>query len=233
MEQETKRETRTRKESYKMINSRSKGIRGERAIIDALQPIVDTVYASLALDAPLLQRNTLQSDRGGYDVIGLEWLAIEVKNCATLALETWWTQCERQARGDQTPVLFYKATRGKWRVRMLTTLYCGNQPLPGVLVDIAFEAFLEWFPRRLKIEIANTFGSHPALDGLPAVPRGTITKPGRNNSGNLTAPPAPISEGILAGKAVEWCNANGWVVPRKGSKDWRAMLEHYKATISA
>jgi len=212
------------------INSRSKGIRGERAIIDALQPIVDTVYASLALDAPLLQRNTLQSDRGGYDVIGLEWLAIEVKNCAALSLEAWWQQCERQARGDQTPVLFYKATRGKWRVRMLTTLYCGNQPLPGVLVDIAFEAFLEWFPRRLAIEIADVRGGgvEPAN-----VPRGTITKPGRNNSGKLTAPPAPVSEGILAGKAVEWCNAQGWVVPRKGSKDWRAMLEHYKATISA
>ena len=75
--------------------ARSKGQRGEREIVALLQAVVNEVYTAYnrkvistteselvqyrTLEVPLLQRNTIQSDRGGYDIVGLDWLAPEVK----------------------------------------------------------------------------------------------------------------------------------------------------------
>ena len=103
------------------INSRSKGIRGERLVIDWLQPIVDATVAKLGATPVLLQRNTIQSDVGGVDIVGLDWLAPEVKNCAKdtpAMVEGWWAQAKGQAADGQVPVLFYKTGRRPFRIRM-------------------------------------------------------------------------------------------------------------------
>lgn len=100
--------------------SRNKGQRGEREVIKLLQPIVDRAYKSYpAFGAPpRLQRNTLQSDFGGYDVIGLEWLALEVKFQESLSINQWWKQTEKQAKEGQEPVLFYRQSYKPWVVMM-------------------------------------------------------------------------------------------------------------------
>jgi hypothetical protein len=79
----------------------NKGKRAEREIVGLLQPVVNAVYAAAGITPPLLQRNTLQSDRGGYDIVGLDWFAPEVKRCETLSLRTWWEQCKGQAKPSQ------------------------------------------------------------------------------------------------------------------------------------
>lgn len=101
-------------------SSLNKGKRGEREVVKLLQPIVDKVYSAYPMlgDAPAIQRNTLQSDKGGFDLVGLDWLAPEVKFQESFNLSGWWAQTERQAATHQTPVLIYRRSRVSWRVRI-------------------------------------------------------------------------------------------------------------------
>ena len=58
--------------------ARDKGQRAERAAVALLQPIVDKVYALAEVpeaDWPKLIRNLQQTQSGGFDIAGLEWLA--------------------------------------------------------------------------------------------------------------------------------------------------------------
>ena len=98
--------------------SRDKGQRAERAAIKLLQPVVNKVYAKYGRDAPVLQRNQLQSHMGGEDMVGLLWLALEVKHQEALNVEAWWAQCVKQCKGIREPVLLYKQNNVKWRVRI-------------------------------------------------------------------------------------------------------------------
>lgn len=145
--------------------SRNKGKRSEREIVHILQPIITSVYddyikASGYVDesfkTPILQRNTIQSDRGGFDIIGLDWLAIEVKHCETFGLNDWWQQTVRQA-GNKMPVLFYRKNNVAWRVRTHGVLFdapCRNA-WSTAIVDISLEDFLNYFELRLKCELAK------------------------------------------------------------------------------
>lgn len=132
--------------------SQNKGKRGEREVVKLLQPVVNAAYeqakengyGEVAGEAPVLQRNTLQSDRGGFDIVGLQWLALEVKFQESLSIGTWWKQCLRQAGAGQEPVLMYRQSRKPWRVRMKgwvgETVAC---PWAGV-VDVDLETF-QWY----------------------------------------------------------------------------------------
>ena len=53
------------------------------------------------------KRNLMQTAEGGYDIIGVEPFAIEVKNHKKLNINTWWKQTTAQATGDLIPVLIY------------------------------------------------------------------------------------------------------------------------------
>lgn len=133
-----------------------KGIRAERAAIDLLQPIVVNIYRNAGYpeeEIPCLQRNTLQSDKGGFDVVGLTWIALEIKHQESLSLKQWWVQCIKQSKKGQTPVLMYKQNRVAWRVRMLGNLPVGDQSTSAV-VDISLEDFLEYFEARVGYEVA-------------------------------------------------------------------------------
>ncbi len=146
-------------------HSRSKGQRGERAAIDWLQPICDQVLDTLCathglhhnVTAPLLQRNTIQSDRGGFDVVGLPWLALEVKNYETDApaqIEGWWKQAYGQAGPDQVPVLLYKRNHRPFRARMPGGWGRDFCWVSGP-VDIDADQFEEWFRKKLRAELEN------------------------------------------------------------------------------
>lgn len=95
--------------------SRDKGARGEREIIDLLQPIANAVYAEAGQHAPQLKRtSSMQADGGGCDIAGIDWLALEVKRCETLHVAQWWQQCLKQAKSGQMPVLAYRRNSGQW-----------------------------------------------------------------------------------------------------------------------
>jgi len=131
----------------KRINSRSKGQRGERQVVDLLQPIVDDVRLSLKLDPITLKRNALQSHQGGEDIVGIVGMAVEVKFVEVENFEKWWEQAERQAAAKQcVPLLFFRASKQKWRGATFTTVLgpCGN--LRGRFRVIMDEtSFLQWF----------------------------------------------------------------------------------------
>jgi hypothetical protein len=130
------------------LSSRRKGRLGEREIIDLLQPIVDEVYSTVEIPAPKLQRNSLQSDGGGCDIAGLDWIAIEVKRCETLGLSKWWAQCVQQAGWGKEPVLFYRQNAGAWRVQMHAYTFpdAGGQ---SIIATVDAQTFLLYFRRRL------------------------------------------------------------------------------------
>lgn len=133
--------------------SRDKGKRGEREIVDMLQPIVDEVYAAFELDPPKLKRNTLQSDGGGSDIAGLPWLAIEVKYQEQMNITTWWKQTLEQAGSDRAPVLVYRRNNVRWAVRMF-----GMVGGPGLgltaAITVDIDVFLAWFRLRLTQEVS-------------------------------------------------------------------------------
>jgi|TARA_Y100000310_G_scaffold64720_1_gene60227 Holliday junction resolvase len=85
--------------------SRQKGQRGEREVCKLLADKLGGEY----------KRNLMQTQDGGYDVLGLEGYAIEVKFQEKLQIEKWWEQTVDQANG-KIPVLFFRRSREDWRV---------------------------------------------------------------------------------------------------------------------
>ena len=93
--------------------SREKGKRGEREVARIIQDVVNEVFGE---NAPRIQRNTLRSDKGGFDLVGLEDFAIEVKRHEKLNVKAWWKQTLRQAGKDKIPVLFYRQNNTPWSI---------------------------------------------------------------------------------------------------------------------
>lgn len=134
--------------------SRNKGKRGEREIVKLLQPILDEEYERVGLEPPRLQRNTLQSDSGGYDLVGIDNLAIEIKYQESYNLNSWWAQTCAQANDNQLPVLCYRKSRVAWRVRTFGLL-CWHSRQAHVVVDISIEEFLNYFRMIVQEELSN------------------------------------------------------------------------------
>lgn len=124
-------------------SSRDKGMRAERAIIALLQPCVDRAYVgSRVVAAPTLERNLEQSRAGGCDIIGLPWIAIEVKHQETLQLASWWLQTLSQARKNNAiPCLIYRQNRVSWKA--VVELEIAKNVVVPVTLDL--ESFLLWF----------------------------------------------------------------------------------------
>jgi hypothetical protein len=190
----------------KRINARSKGIRGERMAIELLQPVVERCFLQAGKKSPVLQRNTLQADglhKGNSDISGLDFLALEVKNCADLHLNQWWEQCLRQCREatkQQTPVLLYR-TSGKWLARLRVELPCSDSKIFSH-TTIDKDTFLQWFEYVLTKHISESCDYKPS---------------------GLT-----VSKGPKALEAEAWCKRMGWPVPELGS-EYMAMLQHWEA----
>lgn len=133
--------------------SRNKGKAGEREVIQMLQPVVNQVFPLFDQDVPRLQRNLLQSDGGGSDIHGLEWMALEVKRDEGMSVNAMWAQTVRQAGKRRIPILFYRKNNQPWRVVMFGLL---GTPSAGrtcrVTVDV--EDFLAWFRIKLTEELS-------------------------------------------------------------------------------
>jgi hypothetical protein len=138
--------------------SRDKGARGEREVIDMLQPIVDKAYEDAYPDVsqitlrqitPQLKRtSSMQADGGGCDVCGLPWLALEVKRCETLQLDAWWQQCLQQAKPSQMPVLMYRQSKHRWRVRCWLQIAVAST---AVVADLSMADFCKYFADCLRL----------------------------------------------------------------------------------
>lgn len=136
---------------------RNKGASAERDVVRLLQPVVNRAYEQLAYDAPALavgttprlQRNSLQADGGGCDIVGLPWLALEVKHQERKQVPAWWKQCVRQAREDQTPVLFYRSNGEMWTVRMAVSVsVVGYRPAWTPVVEMNVRSFAAYLSLR-------------------------------------------------------------------------------------
>lgn len=131
--------------------ARDKGQRAERAAVALLQPIVDKVYALAEVpeaDWPKLIRNLQQTQSGGFDIAGLEWLALEIKHQENLNIPGWWRQTLQQAGTTRVPVLMYKRNNVAWRVMMFGYLPARDLSVKCP-VDIALPDFLAYFENRL------------------------------------------------------------------------------------
>lgn len=142
-----------------------KGKRAERAVASLLNPILERVCLAEGVDPQRLARNLKQTRQGGYDLDGLDWIAIEIKHHKVVTLNSWWAQTMRQAGRhpdgqpivgmvQREPVLIWKkGGTSQWCVRMTGLL----EIVPGrrlrTAVDISWEAFVVWFEKRAEVEI--------------------------------------------------------------------------------
>lgn len=138
------------------INARAKGQRGEREVIGLLQPVVKKVYEEFGLVVIDLERNLMQSMKGGYDIVGLDWLALEVKrveNTGASGVNSWWAQTTRQAAEHQEAVLFFRPNQSHWSIKMYGYLLgdsAAGWPRVRSPVVIDLPTFLAWFEMRLR-----------------------------------------------------------------------------------
>lgn len=117
-------------------------------------------------------------DVSGFDVAGLDWLALEIKRQENENLTQWWKQCKESAWEksmkeeikrdgkagivfERVPVLIWRRNREAWKVRMFGYLTCDgglafDEGCGGRIrcpVDIGIEAFLLWFEMKLRWEV--------------------------------------------------------------------------------
>ena len=133
--------------------SRDKGARGEREVIGMCQPIVDEVYTACGQTPPRLQRNSLQSDGGGCDIAGLDWIAIEVKWHEKPVVHKFWQQALEQAGATKVPVLIYRSNGVAWKVMLWGQIGNRYGTARRVAVTVRAVDFLEWFRAELASRI--------------------------------------------------------------------------------
>ena len=143
--------------------SRDKGQRGEREVIELLRPVVSEAYAKAGLPEPQLKRNLMQSREGGHDIVGLEWLALEVKRQETLNVNAWWKQAVQQAEraGGMVPVLLYRQNTKLWKVQLHLMIPSGRT-LVKCVGTVELNAFLVW----LGVELGRRLADNIAGKGV-------------------------------------------------------------------
>lgn len=142
-----------------------KGKRAERAIAVLLRQIIEAVCLRFSVPVIELRRNLKQSQIGGFDLDGIDWIAIEIKHHAKPAFSSWWAQTLHQAGTDREPILIYKIHGTQWRVRMWGRLEVEPGRRLRTCVDIDWEAFAIWFEKRLEVEVKKSVVS--ALGVVP------------------------------------------------------------------
>lgn len=124
------------------VGAKRKGAGGEREAKALIASWLAPVYEACGYQAPVLERNLMQSRAGGYDLVGVDWLAIEVKRQENPSLGSWWEQTLRQSRDGQLPVLIWRANRTPWRFRTVVTTLHGwpDMAVSVVPVDLSLES---------------------------------------------------------------------------------------------
>lgn len=137
-----------------MVNSRAKGRRGEREVIDEIK----------ALTGIQLEVNYSQTFGGGHDLLGLDGFAIEVKRkkqITTADLKSFWEQTTRQAiKIRLLPCLWFRADRCEWRVMIPNTYALKNRLFDLDDYNIASNISTELFAALLREEFGlGTFNT--------------------------------------------------------------------------
>ena len=130
--------------------SRGKGARGEREAKALVLGWAEPVYRHAGVEPPTLERNLMQSRSGGFDLVGIPWLALEVKRQENPQLPAWWRQTVRQSGEGQVPFLMWRGNRQSWRFRVLVNCahgapHCGQWGITALPVDMDSEAAKAWF----------------------------------------------------------------------------------------
>lgn len=141
-----------------MVNIRDKGQRGEREAAGLVMAWAEEVTAGHGLASIELARNLQQARAGGYDLVGIDWLALEVKRHENLQVSQWWKQAVKQAGPGQTPFLMYRQNRTPWRFRVqLTAAHyspCGQSSgTSQVVADLAEDQARIWFQNELWVRL--------------------------------------------------------------------------------
>jgi hypothetical protein len=140
-----------------MVNIRAKGQNGEREAIRLIESWAAPVAATAGIQPPELSRNLVQSRSGGYDVVGIDWLALEVKRHENLQVSQWWKQAVRQAGAEQLPLLMYRQNRTPWRFRALITAAhyspCGQSGTSKIVADLAEDQARLWFQTEYWVRV--------------------------------------------------------------------------------
>lgn len=141
------------------INIRAKGQTGEREAAVLIGEWAKPVTEAVGCNPVAMTRNLAQSREGGYDLVGLDWLALEVKRHETLQLTQWWAQTLRQTGQGQVPFLMYRKNRAPWRFRaVVTTAHYGpvaSAACPSLTVDMDAEAARLWFQTELWVRLTQ------------------------------------------------------------------------------
>lgn len=134
-----------------MVDIRNKGQRAEREAVQFFNDIYREVYELLGKDLPpkpICERRQNQSANGGCDLDNTCRYAVEIKNHATLQVNSWWKQCvSSAAESGRIPVLMYKVERKGWKVVM-----CLN---PAVYDVAEFQHYIRKEPIRCTIELED------------------------------------------------------------------------------
>lgn len=143
---------RTKSQLGKM--ARNKGQRGEREVLKifvlAMQEVEGHLLWQLGHYCALsdnVKRNTMQSDRGGFDLHGIPLLAPEVKYTENKAIGYYWQQCLSQAKRDQFPCLFYRSNNETWKVRSYASLQMPHKlsTMQWIVADYDIHQFIAWY----------------------------------------------------------------------------------------
>lgn len=126
------------------LNARQKGSRGEREALEWLTGFMVPVCAHIGVPVPVLSRNLLQTREGGYDVKGLDWLAIEVKRVETEFQSKWWDQVRKSKEETQIPCLLFRKNRNPWRAMVEIPTVVGGSLL-NVTATLDAQQFGHWF----------------------------------------------------------------------------------------
>ena len=138
-------------------SSRNKGARGEREIIGLHQPIVDEVCDKLGQPRLVLRRNADQRfAKKQYDLIGVPWIAMEVKRVENLSGRgRWWKQTLDATRENQIPALFYRPNHYPWtvRTRLPISVVKGSVRVRSTM-ELDMDSWLVFFKQKLLAELS-------------------------------------------------------------------------------
>ena len=150
-------ENKERKARTMGVNIRSKGQRGEREAAGFIMQWAEEVTIGHGLASIELTRNLQQARAGGYDLVGIDWLALEIKRHENLQVSQWWKQAVRQAGPGQIPLLMYRQNRTPWRFRVTLTAAhyapCGHSGTSRLTVDMDAEQTKAWFQHELWVRL--------------------------------------------------------------------------------
>lgn len=127
------------------INSRNKGSAAEREV-------GKIIYDLLGIK---VERNLDQWRSGGYDLVGLDKVALEVKRAKKPLLNAWWKQTVAQANeAGLVPCLWYRLDRQQWVVvlpisQVVTGLEGQAETLENT-VSMGAWAFATWYREKMR-----------------------------------------------------------------------------------